>query len=723
MDISPQRAQHWWLNLLPRLFPFYTWMKSLSLGTVKADFIAGLSVALVLIPQSMAYAQLAGLPAYYGLYASLFPPLLAALFGSSNQLATGPVAVVSLMTAAALSPIATAGSSAYIAYAILLALVVGLFQLALGLLRLGMVVNFLSHPVVNGFVNAGALIIATSQLSKLFGVTVDEASHHYQTILRVIAAATRHTHWPTLLLGIMAFALMYGLKRISRRIPNVLVAVVVSIIISSAIGFQHDAKVSIDRFADGNVRELIEKFNAALLEIKQLESERAALSPLVARAEKSFGSHSLRTLELKHQAMRIGMKLEDANAHSSKIRAELRGFLFSSVSAPSGKTIFHLRGTSVQGERTDGRLWTISIKNSPLDPRSLLMVGGGSVVGNIPKGMPALRIPGMDMKIMLQLLPLAAIISLLGFMEAISIAKGMAAATGQRIDANQELIGQGIANIVGAFSKSYPVSGSFSRSAVNLEAGARTGLSSVFTSVCVGIVLLFFTSYLYFLPQSVLAAVIMMAVIGLINISGFVHAWKAQWYDGVISIITFVATLITAPHLEIGITIGVVLSLAVFLYKSMRPAITTLAMYPDRSYRSARQHGLKECRHIAMIRFEGCLFYANAGYLENRIFELMAGKAELRHIHIVANGINDMDSSGEEILSLVVERVRSAGYDISFSGFNENVLAVIKRTRLYGRIGEQNIFATMQAAVQSIHSRSHTGCREDQCPLLSVCLI
>ncbi len=205
--------------------------------------LSGLTVALVLIPQSMAYAQLAGLPAYYGLYASFLPPMMAALFGSSRQLATGPVAVVSLMTSASLEPLATAGSEGYIAYAILLALMVGVFQFALGILRLGVVVNFLSHPVVNGFTNAAAIIIATSQLSKLFGVYVDSAEHHYETIFRVIKAAVHYTHWPTLLMGALAFGIMYGLKRISPKIPNVLVAVAVTTTISWATGFEHNAKV------------------------------------------------------------------------------------------------------------------------------------------------------------------------------------------------------------------------------------------------------------------------------------------------------------------------------------------------------------------------------------------------------------------------------------------------------------------------------------------------
>ncbi len=208
------------------VFPFLGWLKDLNLNALRVDFLSGLTVALILIPQSMAYAQLAGMPVHYGLYASLFPPMLAALFGSSRQLATGPVAIVSLMTSAALSPLATAGSDAFISYAILLALIVGVFQFSLGVLRLGLVVNFLSHPVVNGFTNAGALIIATSQLSKMFNVYVDEAEHHYETVFRVIKAAIAHTHWPTLALGVLAFVLMYGLRRIDRRIPYVLVAVV-----------------------------------------------------------------------------------------------------------------------------------------------------------------------------------------------------------------------------------------------------------------------------------------------------------------------------------------------------------------------------------------------------------------------------------------------------------------------------------------------------------------
>jgi SulP family sulfate permease len=709
--------------MMRRVFPFLGWIKLVNTHTLRADFISGLTVALILIPQSMAYAQLAGMPVQYGLYASFLPPLLGALFGSSRQLATGPVAIVSLMTSAALSPLATTGGEAFIAYAILLALIVGIFQLSLGVFRLGLVVNFLSHPVVNGFTNAGALIIASSQLSKMFDVYVDEAEHHYETIYRVIKAAIGFTHWPTLGLGVLAFVIMYGLRKLDRRIPYVLVAVVVTTVISWATGYEKNVKVPVAAIVSQDAQRLITDFNSAVNEINKLAEERAALTPAISEAEERHGRHSTAVLDLQHQGLVMTMRMEELSEESHNCRTALRRLFFESVVEADGKRSFYVRGQLPQGLKSDDGNWRIRVGNRALDTQAIIMRGGGSVVGDISRGLPSFTLPKLDLKVILNLLPIAAIISLLGFMEAISIAKAMAAKTGQRLDPNQELIGQGIANILGAFGKSFPVSGSFSRSAVNLQSGAATGLSSVFTSLAVMVVLLFFTPLLYYLPQSVLAAVIMMAVIGLLNISGFIHAWKAQWYDGLFSIITFAATLIMAPHLDKGIMIGVLLSLGMFLYKSMRPKVTTLSMYADRSYRSARDFGLRECRHIAMIRFEGSLFYANAGYLEDQITELLMTKRELKHILIVSNGINDMDASGEEMLSLIVDRLRSGGYDISFSGVNENVLEVMRRTHLVEKIGADHIFSTRYRAVEVIHARSHTQCGEETCPLLSVCFL
>jgi anti-anti-sigma factor len=704
--------------MFTKIFPFIDWFKGYSMAALRADAIAGLTVALVLIPQSMAYAQLAGMPAYYGLYASFLPPMVAALFGSSRQLATGPVAVVSLMTAASLEPLATAGSEGYIAYAILLALMVGMFQFLLGVLRLGLVVNFLSHPVVNGFTNAAAIIIASSQLSKMFGVSVDKAEHHYETIVRVVQSAVHYTHGPTLLMGVLAFGIMISLKRINPKIPNVLVAVAVTTLLSWGLGFNHDAKTPIDAVRAPEVRQEAARFNAVLAEIETLNVERTGLNS--AMDEARAAGNTIGILDVEHDLSVLNVRIARLKHEAETLRGGLRNALFDGVETGNGLA-YYLQGQAPDGATTDGRIWRIKVGNSRLDEAGLTMMGGGAVVGSVPSGVPALSAPSLDLKVMLQLLPFAAIISLLGFMEAISIAKAMAAKTGQRLDPNQELIGQGLANMIGACGKSYPASGSFSRSAVNLQAGAVSGFSSVFTSLMVVIVLLFFTPLLYHLPQAVLAAVIMMAVIGLINAAGFVHAWKAQWYDGAISIISFACTLAFAPHLDKGIMVGVGLSLAVFLYKSMRPRVARLSRSEDEALRCAEEHGLAECEHVAVVRFDGPLFFANASFLEDKITERMAKSDKLRHIILVANGINDMDASGEEALSLLVDRVRSAGVDISLSGVNESVMAVLVRTHLLEKIGKDHLYTTMETALHDVLEQAHQGAEEKACPLTTVC--
>ncbi|MBN2059028.1 MAG: SulP family inorganic anion transporter [Deltaproteobacteria bacterium] len=708
--------------MLKKLFPFLDWFKDYSYDKLRRDGISGLTVALVLIPQSMAYAQLAGLPPYYGLYASFLPPMVAALFGSSRQLATGPVAIVSLMTAASLEPLATAGSPGYIGYAVLLAMIVGVFQLSLGILRLGLVVNFLSHPVVNGFTNAGALIIASSQLSKLFGVYVDSGEHHYDTIIRVVQSAFYYTHWPTFFMGALAFAIMYGLRWISPRIPNVLVAVLITTFLSWAINFENNKSINISAIESPEVRNLIENFNRGIDEIDRLGMERTRVFEELGRAKKEHDGYGI--LENQFAAERIDMEIERLKQDIHSYREEIRNLHLRAVTQPDGLMKFYPKEAVPAGIDAEDNIWRIKAGNNHLQEDGVIMMGGGAVVGAIPKGLPSFSIPKLDFNIIMYLLPYAAIISLLGFMEAISIAKAIAGKTGQRLDPNQELIGQGMANILGSISKSYPTSGSFSRSAVNLQAGAPTGLSSVFTSLAVVIVLMFFTPLLYHLPQSVLAAVIMMAVIGLLNISGFVHAWEAQWYDGVISVISFIGTLVFAPHLDRGIMIGVALSLLVFFYKSMRPGVATLSRAEDQALRCAAIHGLKECEYISMVRFDGPLFFANASYLEDKIMEIMRAKKKLKHIVIVSNGINDIDASGEETLSLLIDRVRSAGLDISMSGVNETVMEVFKRTHLPEKIGENRIYSTMERAIENVYDETHDSNEEEHlCPLRTSCLL
>ena len=706
---------------MKKILSFFDWPKSYNASHLRADILAGLTVALILIPQSMAYAELAGLPPYYGLYASFLPPMVAALFGSSRQLATGPVAMVSLLTATALEPLATAGSHEYIAYAILLTLLVGVFQFSLGVLRLGLVVNFISHPVVNGFSNAAALIIATSQLPKLLGVHVDKAERHYETIYHTITAAWHHAHWPTLLMAALAFAIMYGLKRLSPRIPNVLVAVVVTTLISWTLGFEQKAVVNIAEIGSTEASRKIAEFNHAVTSVMLLSEKRAALIRDLKASGRRLDPYE--ALDKKYAVERVGVQIEQYRNQARNCRKDLRRMRFNSVRQTAANPKFYAAGEIPQHMEADGRIWRIEVSNAQLLTHRLQLTAGGGVVGKVPRGLPAFSITEIDYHIIGHLLPFAVIISLLGFMEAISVAKAMAAKTGQRLDPNRELIGQGLANLCGAAAKSYPVSGSFSRSAVNLQSGGISSLSSVFTSLTVMIVLLFLTPLFYHLPQSVLAAIIMMAVVGLINIKGFVHAWQAQWHDGAISIITFACTLVFAPHLDRGIVVGVSLSILVFLYKNMRPKVVDLSLDVDRALHDAVASGLEECKYIDVVRFDGPLFFANASYLEDQIRNRRRTKKKLKHIIISAGSINDIDASGEEALSLTVDRVRSAGIDISFSAVNRSVLKVLNRTHLIVKIGEDHIYPTIEAAISAIHPRTHSGEDEKNCPLQTVCRI
>lgn len=730
------------MTLLKRCLPFLSWFEGYTPETLRSDLLSGLTVALVLVPQSMAYAQLAGLPAYYGLYASFLPPIVASLFGSSRQLATGPVAVVSLMTAAALEPLATAGSEQYVAYAILLALMVGAFQFLLGVLRLGLIVNFLSHPVVNGFTNAAAIIIATSQLAKIFGVQVDKGPSHFGTVYRVLQSAVEFTHWPTVMMAILALAIMLTLRRVAPRVPNVLVAVVVTTAAAWAIGFERTEMIEVAQIKSEQVVSLIARFNDAIAGRERLEhfrgeardtwnelsSEQSALCSRCHATRDVDGLDSAFAVPSEEQELRDGVLtlhgiagvLEAQIYEPKRIimshRAELRRFVFVRAPGSDGRAHFFVRDQVGEDFAADNTAWRLVVGNGPLESGAVKMTGGGSVVGAIPEGLPSLRAPELDWSVIPQLLAAAVIVSLLGFMEAISIARAMTARTRQKLDPNQELIGQGLANIVGCLGQGYPVSGSFSRSAVNLQAGARTGLSNVFSGVVVMITLLFLSKWLYHLPQAVLASIIMMAVLGLISAGGFVHVWNTSRLDGVVAVSTFAGTLALAPHLEWGIFIGVALSIGAYLYRTMRPEVVELAPHPDGSIRGAERHALKKCRHIAVISFDGPLNFASTSYLEGEILNRLAEVPELRHILLAADGISEIDASGVDTLRSLVDNLRGAGHKISFSGVSDAVLDVLRRSRLLERIGEDCFHPTVERAVSRVYASSHVDSAETDCP-------
>ena len=576
--------------VLKRLFPFKDWISDLRNPKIlRADIVAGLTVALVLVPQSMAYAQLAGLPPYYGLYASFLPVAIASIFGSSRQLATGPVAVVSLLTAAALEPIASNDPTGYVAYAIMLAFLVGIFQLSLGLLRMGVLVDFLSHPVVTGFTNAAAIIIATSQLSKLFGVNVASAEHHYETIMNVLAESLVNTHSPTLLMGILAIFLILLTRKISAKYPAVLISVVITTVISWYIQFETNY--------------------------------------------------------------------------------------------------------------------------------------GGKVIGVVPDGLPTIQMPQIDLDQLINLGTVAIAISLIGFMEAISIAKAMATQTKQRLDADQELIGQGLSNIVSSFFQGYPVSGSFSRSAVNISAGAVTGFASVVTGLVVGITLLFLTPLLYHLPQATLAAVIITAVINLIKFKPIKYAWRVQKHDAIISIITFFVTLLLAPELELGIIVGIVLSLGSYCYRSMRPRIICLSKNNQGVFRNSDANNIPKCCSISVMRFDGPLIFTNAGHFENEVIERVATKPELRYFIIDAIAINEIDATGQEMLHSLSTRLYEQNINLFFARVHKPITKIFSDTGYSKGQWKNNFHRTIDDAIEyawadlGCTNVSPPFCKSEVCPM------
>ena len=579
------------MNWITRLFPFLLWIKDLSNPkNLKADILAGTTVAFVIIPQSMAYAQLAGLGPQYGLYASFLPVLIGALMGSSRQLSTGPVAVVSLLTAAALGEIVTDPSS-YAVYAALLALIVGVFQFSLGILRLGFVINFLSHPVVTGFTNAAAIIIGASQLPKVFGIRVISsndtdwesacqpltiieriesidvnglhaicnADQSYQTIARLLEAAVFHTHLPTLAMAISGVIGIILFQRFFPRLPAILSVAVLSTVASFLMDFQ---------------------------------------------------------------AM------------------------------------------------------------------------GGAIVSSINiDGLFSFKVPRFDFNAVGTLFIYAITISLIGFMEAISVAKSMAATTKQRLDVNQELIGQGLSNVTSSFFQGYSVSGSFSRSAVNLTAGAVTGFSSVVTAVIVGLTIVWLTPLLYHLPQATLAAIILMAVVNLVHFSPLRHAWKVEKHDGLVGLLTFVMTLTFAPHLENGIAFGIILSLGLFLYRTMEPNFTELSVEHGSIIASRfADESVEASQSVKVAKWSGSLYFANAAYFETKLLELIAkNNDELQYVIVDVASIVQVDASGEQVLSNLVESCSSSGVEILFAR-TERLEAELFRSGFKKRYGENRFF-------------------------------
>jgi len=566
------------MTALRRLLPFLNWFP-LQPGAMKADLIAGLTVSLLVIPQALAYAQLAGVPAYYGLYAALLPTIIGSLFGSSALLSTGPVALTALLTAASIAQLGPQGGEQYISYAILLALIAGVFQLTFGLLRMGAILNFLSYPVLMGFINAAAIIIGLSQLPALLGLPLTQTSHFMLDIWQVMLRLDT-LHPASLLFGAAALTLLFTFKKQAPRLPGVLITVVLLTLTSELAGFEQM---------------------------------------------------------------------------------------------------------------------------------------GGVVVGDIPQGLPAFAVPHIDWDTAIKLLPAGFIIALISFMEAMSSCKIIAIKTRKPWDENQELIGQGLAKIAGAFSQTIPVSGSFSRSALNLSVQAQTGLSSIFSALFVLLALLFFTPLLHHLPKPVLAAIIITALANLIDFGSIVKAWRARRDDGVAAVVTFVATIAFAPGIQTGILCGIALSVALLLYRRMRPRAVVVGMHADGTLRDAAYFQL-DAPHPKMrvLRFDRSLFFVNASYFEDAVIALARDHPELRYILVAGGGINEIDASGIEVLGNLSTRLKAGGITLGLSGIKRQVMSVMTQTGLTGHIGTENIFATDRLALDTLCTRLNTESTTDR---------
>ena len=681
-----------------RLLPFLSWFP-LQPWMLRGDLIAGITGALVLVPKAMAYANLAGLPVQYGLYVAFVPAILGALWGSSQQLATGPVAVVSLMTAAALTPLAVPFSDQFIALALLLTLMVGAIQFTLGVLKLGTIVSFVSHPVIVGFMNAAAIIIVLSQLDMLLGIPRERGEVFLVDTWNMLGQLPQ-THLPTLAMSVFALALMLGLRRVERLARvSVLVAVAVTIVVSAIVGYKLEAQGRPDDIVDARTRELVLDHIATEQRIRTLSAgapartaQLRALEPVDARA----------AAVLAHQIHLERIDTELLGAENTERMRHINRLSFERTRAPSdgASTMLYVAGHASAEDETDGRRWRIR----KIDQGELRLVGGGEVVGAVPSGLPSFKVPTISADTLLSLLSAAVVIALVAFMESIAMAKALAAKTRQRIDPNQELIGQGVANLGGSFFQSYPACGSFTGSAINLQAGARTGMAMVFNGVFVILTLLLFTPLLHHLPKATLAVIILLAVSSLLTPSAFRHCWQASRADGMVAASTFVVTLLAAPHLDRGILLGAALAIVLYLYRTVKPRVAQLGRHPDGTLRDILVYPqLPTSRNVIVLRFDDSLYFANAAFFEEAMLAAVADKPGVRYLLVAGSGINHLDASGEEVVRHLVERLRSSGVTLVFAGLKRQVLEVMRRTGLLQQIGDAHIFPNEDQALVAIY--------------------
>ena len=566
-----------------RWLPCIDWAASYDRLTAGRDGLAAVIVTLMLIPQSLAYAMLAGLPPITGLYASIAPLFLYAIFGSSRTLAVGPVAVISLMTAAALEPLFPTGSAAYIGAAMLLAALSGVVLLLMAVLRLGFLANFLSHPVISGFISASGLLIALSQLKHILGVSAEG-----QTVLQLLPSLAQQLSFinvPTLIIG--GLCLLF-LQLVRTRLKGLLLAIGLS-----------------SGWADSLTK----------------------TGPVL-------------TIIVSVLAVTLG------DLESSGVR----------------------------------------------------------VVGSIPEGLPALRLPTMDWQLAMQLLPAALLISLVGFVESVSVAQTLAAKRRERIDPDQELVGLGTANIAAAVSGGFPVTGGFSRSIVNFDAGARTPMAGILTAVGIAVTALFFTPLFHNLPHAVLAATIIVAVLSLVDFGSLKRTWRFSKQDFIAQAATMFGVLFMG--VEIGIIMGVSLSLLLFLWRTSRPHSAVVGQLPgSEHFRNIERFSVIQSETVVSLRVDESLYFPNARYLEERIIELMVDYPNCEHLVLMCSGVNLIDASALDSLEAIAERLTAAGVQLHLSEVKGPVMDQLHRSEFLQHLAGQ-VFVSQYAALQALDPSS-----------------
>ena len=555
---------------LLKYFPFLRWKGMVNRRTMRSDIIAGLTGAIIVLPQGVAFAIIAGLPPQYGLYSAIVPAIIAALFGSSHHLISGPTTAISIVIFTTISPLATPLSPEYISMVLTLTFIAGLFQFGLGVARLGALVNFVSHSVVVGFTAGAAVLIATSQLSNIIGVTVPQKHSFIHIWVEV-------------------------LSRISET--NLYVLSIAAVTLLVAVAF----KIMLPRWP----------------------------------------------------GMLVGMV--------------------------AGSVMAVFLNASEHGVR---------------------------LVGALPAHLPPLSHPDLTTASLRQLAPAALAVAMLGLAEAVSIARSVSTKSEQRIDSNQEFIGQGLSNIVGSFFSSYAASGSFTRTGVNFSAGAKTPLAAVFAAVSLALILLLIAPLTAYLPIPAMAGILLLVAYSLIDMHHIRRIIRTSRPEAVILLITFIATLLV--ELEFAIYVGVILSLLLYLNRTSHPHFVTMVPNPEvkrRSFINILHSPMPECPQLKVIRIDGSIFFGAVNHIAEEIDKLRKQNPEQCHILVLGSGINFIDVAGCEMLATEAHSLHLTGGKLYLSGLKSEVLEVLRRGGYLKQIGEENIFRSKTEAVRSIVAR------------------